>query len=191
LVGRFKLRVIAPCSESWNGTAGDDRERFCTRCSLTVHDISAMTDADARALLAGPAERVCVRFGVRRDGTVVTRGPTRWFDGSLSALGVAVAAIVFWAGVTLLQRPWRMLARRLAASTSPAPFPLHPEKDDEERRRAYDELQKQLAAARRALLVDSRETTMMGTSSLADGDWIRQPLGSWFDGPKHAEKSRR
>jgi hypothetical protein len=190
-VGRFKLRVIAPCSESWKEMAGDERERFCTRCSLTVHDLSAMTEADARALLAGPAERQCVRFGVRRDGTVVTRGPTRWLGRSLLALGVAVAAVVFWAGVTLLQWPWRMLARRLVASTSHAPLQSQPNKDDEERSRGYDEVQQRLAAARRALMVDGRETTMMGTPSRAEGDWIRQPLGSWFDAPKHAKKSRR
>ena len=171
--------------------AGDERARSCARCSLTVHDLSAMPEADARTLLADPAERLCVRFGVRRDGTVVTREPTRWFDGSLRALGVAVAAVVFWAGVTLLQRPWRMLARRLAASTSPAPLQSQPSKDDEERSRGYDEVQKRLAAARRALMVDSRETTMMGTSSLAERGWIGQPFGSWFDAPKRAKKSRR
>jgi hypothetical protein len=190
-VGRFKLRVIAPCSESWNGMAGDDRERFCTRCTLTVHDLSAMTEADARALLAGPAERLCVRFGVRRDGTVVTRRPRRWFEGSLHALGLAVAAVVFWTCVTLLQRPWRTLARRLAASTSPSPLQSQPDRDDQERRRAYDELQKQLAARTQQLMADSYRQTSMGLISPVEHDWIRQPLGSWFDAPTRARRPRR
>ena len=106
-------------------------------------------------------------------------------------MGVAVAAVVFWAGVTLIQRPWRMLARRLAASTSPAPLQSQPSKDDEERSRGYDEVQQRLAAARRALMVDSRETTMMGTRSPAEYDGVRNPFGSWFDAPKRAKKSRR
>ena len=171
--------------------AGDERERFCTRCSLSVRDLSAMTEADARTLLAGPPERLCVRFGFRRDGTVVTRGPTRWLAGSLRALGVAVAAVVFWTGVTLLQRPWRAVARRLVASTSPASLQLPPDKDDEERRRAYDELQKLLAASTQQLTADSYGQTAMGMISTAESDWIRQPLGSWFDAPKRAKRSRR
>lgn len=170
--------------------AGDDRERFCTRCTLTVHDLSAMTDADARALLAVPAERLCVRFGVRRDGTVVTRRATRWFGRSLRALGVAVAAVVFWTGVTLLQRPWRAVARRLVASTSPASLRLPPDKDDEERRRAYDELQKLLAASTQQLMADYSQT-VMGTISTAEHDSLRQPLGPWFDALKRAKRSRR
>ena len=73
--------------------AGDDRARFCETCDLTVHDLSAMSDAGARALLAGPAERLCVRFNVRRDGMVVTRSRTRWLGASLGALGIAIALI--------------------------------------------------------------------------------------------------
>src|SRR5262245_25879989 len=94
IVGRFKLRVIAPCSQDWNAMAGDDRARFCSRCDLTVHDLSAMPEADARALLAGEAERMCVRFAVRPDGTVVTGRGGRWFRHSLNAFGVALAAVV-------------------------------------------------------------------------------------------------
>ena len=163
-VGRFKLNVVAPCSEDWTKMAGDERERFCTRCSRTVHDLSAMTEAEARTLLAGPAEQMCVRFGVRRDGTVATRGSMRWFERFAGAIGVAVAAAVFWTGVVLLQRPWRAVARMLAASTSPAPLHFQPTADDEERRRAYDEVMQRLAASTRQLMEGySSRPVVMGT----------------------------
>jgi hypothetical protein len=192
-VGRFKLNVVAPCSESWKGMAGDARARFCTKCDRTVHDLSAMNDANARALLADPAERVCVRFAVRRDGTVVTGGRGRWLGSALGALAIAVVAVVFWTSVTLLQRPWRALARTLAASTSPVPQPFQPSADDEERRRAYDELMKRLAESRQAMMAAySAQFQMMGTPR-AQGDFLSLglELARLADRPKHAKKSRR
>ena len=169
-----------------------DRARFCTKCARTVHDLSAMTERDARALVAGSAERRCVRFAVRPDGTVVTGGGGRWLGSALGALGVALAALVFWASVALLQRPWRALARRLAASTSPAPLPAQPSKDDEERRRAYDEVMKRLADSSRELMNRERGAShgsvwMMGEAPSVPRGW----LGLTVDPPKRAKKSRR
>lgn len=174
--------------------AGDDRARFCEKCDLTVHDLSAMKDAEARALLAGPARRLCVRFNVRRDGTVVTRSRTRWLGASLGALGIAIAAVAFWAGVMLLQRPWRALARKLAASTSPMAFRSSPTKDDQERSRHYEELQKRLAAAalQMATPIDHGGYGGMGTISTADIGWAGVPFSvSPPTAPKHTKKSRR
>jgi hypothetical protein len=172
--------------------AGDARARFCTKCDRTVHDLSAMADTDARALLAGPAERLCVRFAVRRDGTVVTGGRGRWLGSALGALGLAVAAFVFWTGVTLLQRPWRALARRLAAATSPVPVPFQRSADDEERRRAYEELMKQLADSNQALMaVYGSQYDVLGGAPLPDRYLLDPELARAFQAPKHAKKSRR
>jgi len=30
------MKIASPCRESWDGTRGDDRARFCNRCSLHV-----------------------------------------------------------------------------------------------------------------------------------------------------------
>ena len=188
VVGRFKLSVIAPCSQDWGEMAGDDRARFCKECDLTVHDLSAMSEADARALLAGPAERVCVRFGVRRDGTVVTRSPVRWLGASLGALGIAVAAVAFWAGVTFLQRPWRALARKLIASPAPLQWPAS--KDDEERSRHFDEVQKQLAAST-ARLAESWYGAQYSTMGTADRYAFGSLDFSQHPPPKRTKKPRR
>ncbi len=83
-----RITVRSPCTESWDAMRGDDRKRFCDKCRLHVFDISAMSRPEAEALLAtrltgggnAPgADRLCVRFARRPDGTVVTEdcGPVR------------------------------------------------------------------------------------------------------------------
>lgn len=113
-MGSLKLRVVAPCPEVSNASAGDAREWFCGRCALTVHNLSAMSEASARDLIARSEGRLCVRFRQRRDGTIISRSLARWIVRGACALGVAVLAIAFWACVMLVQRPWQALARRLA-----------------------------------------------------------------------------
>ena len=71
MAGRFKLRVHEPCSEPWGSMAGDDRRRFCGRCSLHVHDLSAMREEAVMKLIAGPDPHLCIRYSVRDDGTAV------------------------------------------------------------------------------------------------------------------------
>ncbi len=51
---------------------GDERVRFCRECNRNVYNLSAMTDAEARRVVAEREGRLCVRFYQRRDGTVLT-----------------------------------------------------------------------------------------------------------------------
>ena len=168
---------------------GDDRARFCTRCALAVHDLSAMTDTDARSLLIGPTEQLCVRFGVRRDGTVVTSGRMRRFGRALSAAMLAFVAVPFWAGVIVLQGPWSALAHRVAASTSPAPLPSRPDEGDDERRRGYEEVMKRLADSRRLLWTGSTGQTTTGALSTAERDLLRREFAQHRQPRKHKLKS--
>ena len=69
-----RITIASPCSADWNTMSGDDRRRFCAACKLHVHDLGAMTKAEAEALLQQPTNgRVCVRLFRRADGTVLTR----------------------------------------------------------------------------------------------------------------------
>lgn len=129
-MGSFKLRVVAPCQAPWEAMEGDDDERHCARCSRTVHNLSAMREAEARRLLAGSDDRLCVRFLSRRDGTVVCRPHGGWIGRVGRALAVAALAIGFWTAVVLVQRPWRALARRLAGVPPPAPPPTRTREED-------------------------------------------------------------
>ncbi len=66
------LAIPTPCTVPWSEMSGDDRSRYCERCRKPVFDLSAITTAEAAALLADPAGCPCVRFYRRPDGRVLT-----------------------------------------------------------------------------------------------------------------------
>lgn len=66
---------------------GDAKRRFCDHCQLHVHNLSALSDRDlSKFARRDQANRICVTYTMRRDGTMVTRRD---------------AMIEFWL------RPWR------------------------------------------------------------------------------------
>jgi hypothetical protein len=71
------LRIDNPCHEDWDGMRPQGARRFCDRCDKHVHNLSAMTADDAKALLAqrGREGRLCVRYTVDASGTVLFKQP--------------------------------------------------------------------------------------------------------------------
>lgn len=67
------LRVAKPCPVGWDTMKGDERKRRCDMCELSVYNVSEMTEAEIRKLIANPTERICARIYRRADGTVITR----------------------------------------------------------------------------------------------------------------------
>ncbi|WP_428266497.1 hypothetical protein [Haliangium sp.] len=68
-----QVRVASPCHERWDDMSGDERVRHCQRCDKDVYDLSALTEAQAEALLREHlGGSLCVRFYRRADGTVMT-----------------------------------------------------------------------------------------------------------------------
>jgi hypothetical protein len=68
-----QVRVAAPCAADWEKMVGDERARYCDRCSLHVYNLSGMTRREAEALVTSAEGRLCVRFYRRADGTILTR----------------------------------------------------------------------------------------------------------------------
>jgi hypothetical protein len=67
------LAIPISCTQSWDEMTGSERVRHCGMCRKDVYNLSAMTKAEAAALLAGNVDgNLCVRFYHRGDGTVVT-----------------------------------------------------------------------------------------------------------------------
>lgn len=73
------VRIASPCSASWDDMVGDGRVRFCAPCKKNVYNLSALSRAEAEALLreseaneAGATGSLCVRLYRRADGTVLT-----------------------------------------------------------------------------------------------------------------------
>ena len=66
------IRIPEPCHEDWGAMHPEGKRRFCDVCTKHVHDLSAMTHAQASDLLRS-GDDVCVRFAMRPDGEVVHR----------------------------------------------------------------------------------------------------------------------
>lgn len=66
------VRIASPCNAGWDDMIGDDKARFCGQCRKNVYNLSAMTRAEAEALLEEREGSMCVRLYRRADGTVLT-----------------------------------------------------------------------------------------------------------------------
>ena len=66
--------ITTPCGASFDGmSAVDAARRMCASCNKVVHDLSAMSEADARTTVAdGP---VCVRYLYDVHGNVLFSAP--------------------------------------------------------------------------------------------------------------------
>jgi hypothetical protein len=67
------VRVAAPCSAGWDKMVGTERVRFCGQCSLNVYNLSEMTKRDAERLIVEAEGRLCIRYYLRADGTILTK----------------------------------------------------------------------------------------------------------------------
>jgi len=101
---KLQLRIASPCKAPWEAMDGDDRVRFCRECNRNVYNLSAMTENEARRVVAEREGRLCIRFYQRRDGTVLTSdcpvGRKRSFLLSGARTVVAIAGVA--AGFTTL-----------------------------------------------------------------------------------------
>jgi ankyrin repeat protein len=68
-----RLKIVAPCEADWDSMIGNDQVRFCEHCNLQVNNLSGMTRAEAMRLVERSQGRLCVRFGQRANGEVLTR----------------------------------------------------------------------------------------------------------------------
>lgn len=82
--------IPQPCAENWSEMSGNEQRRFCARCDQHVHDLSAMTEAEARVVVEQP--EVCVRYTVEADDRIRFRSRRRFLARALLAAG-AVASL--------------------------------------------------------------------------------------------------
>jgi len=90
------LTVAAPCPASWDDMEGNERVRFCAHCQQSVYDVSALTRAEATALVERTTGRLCLRLFRRTDGKVMTRDcPVGVLRAARRRLAAVVGAWVF------------------------------------------------------------------------------------------------
>lgn len=70
-----ELHIQEPCHQDWDAMESQGQRRFCDACTKHVHDLSAMTETEARALLDAPRPQdgLCIRYTSAPDGRVVFR----------------------------------------------------------------------------------------------------------------------
>ena len=66
------MSIASPCSAKWSEMKGDNKVRHCGLCGLNVYNLSALRRPDAEKLVGEREGRLCVRFYLRSDGTVLT-----------------------------------------------------------------------------------------------------------------------
>lgn len=87
-----RLNLSFQCPANWEEMEGDDRRRYCGHCRKHVHNLSAMTRAEAEATVKGP-EEVCVRMERRRDGTIVVKDCPRATEAGKRMSRIAAAGL--------------------------------------------------------------------------------------------------
>jgi hypothetical protein len=68
------LEVKSPCPKLWQEMQGNRKTRFCDQCELHVHNLSVMSPNKVEQLIARRRnERVCISYGLRPDGNMMTQ----------------------------------------------------------------------------------------------------------------------
>lgn len=67
-----QIRIASPCTESWDRMQGDQQVRFCSRCEMSVFNLSEMSLDEIRHVVESKEGRTCIRFYRRPDGKILT-----------------------------------------------------------------------------------------------------------------------
>jgi hypothetical protein len=62
------VKIGSPCTADWSEMGGDQSRRFCDQCDKSVHNLSALTEPEAKTLLKEP--KICVRYTTNKAGDI-------------------------------------------------------------------------------------------------------------------------
>ncbi len=100
---RDEAPIRTPCPARWDDMRGDDTHRHCDTCDKTVHNLSAMTEAEARAVVA--PKGVCVRYELDTGtGRIRHRTPPT-FAVRLTAAAALSAGLAIPAAAAISREP--------------------------------------------------------------------------------------
>ncbi|HEV7858661.1 MAG TPA: ankyrin repeat domain-containing protein [Pyrinomonadaceae bacterium] len=104
-----RINIPAPCSADWDSMKGNDQVRFCSQCSLSVHNLSAMTRKEARKVVAASGGKLCVRYYKKPNGRIQTAASEQLHHiqrrVSKIAAGAFTAALSLSASMVAAQTP--------------------------------------------------------------------------------------
>ncbi len=123
------LVLAYPCPIQWDSMVGDERERFCEKCSMKVFNISDLPKSEAETFLRenSKSDELCVKFYLRSDGTIKTNNCPRflrpiyrrleWMRSGISFASMFIVSLLTGCSKTPdLQRPPAMGRPNLAVS---------------------------------------------------------------------------
>jgi len=97
----LEAQVATPCTALWDDMKGDARVRHCGHCKKNVYNFSELTRDEIDALIVEHEGKLCSRFYLRADGTMLTKDCTRDILVRPSRLAVVVGAAAIAAGATV------------------------------------------------------------------------------------------
>ena len=68
-----QIKIDSPCTADWDAMIGNDRVRFCSHCSLSVHHLDRITRKQALRLITRSRGRLCLRYLAGPDGRPATK----------------------------------------------------------------------------------------------------------------------
>jgi hypothetical protein len=91
----MELQISSPCPLSWESLRGDDRVRFCSKCSLKVYNLARMSSEDVERVVLKSEGRLCGRLYVRDDQTATAKNcPDRLLRKRTRTAFVALALLL-------------------------------------------------------------------------------------------------
>ena len=103
-----QVRIAAPCTADWETMFGDERVRFCGQCQLNVYNLSEMSREEAERFISQTERRLCVRYYLRKDGSIITRNcpvGLRAIKRRLSRVATAIGTTLlsFFGGIGVVE----------------------------------------------------------------------------------------
>ncbi|MBV9210033.1 MAG: carboxypeptidase regulatory-like domain-containing protein, partial [Acidobacteria bacterium] len=96
-----RINTNKPCTADWDEMIGNEQVRFCSHCSLSVHNLSAMTRKEAMRLVIKSKGNLCARYVRRPDGRVQTTDLVLHQIGAVKRRASRLAAGAFTAALSL------------------------------------------------------------------------------------------
>jgi hypothetical protein len=113
-------RIDRPCPMRWSELRGGARRRYCDYCHKDVHNLSALTESQARELLTRREGELCCRYVRDEAGAPITRDrPIKLLLAKMAALVAVIAP--FLSGCTTTGKARAPVGQTPAPTAQPAP----------------------------------------------------------------------
>lgn len=92
-MNKLHVRVHTPCDVDWDSLSPSGTNRFCGACKKVVHDLSSLSESEARSLMQQQPASLCVRYLHDEHGVIQFRSAPIVAASRLSRLRDAAALV--------------------------------------------------------------------------------------------------